>query len=309
MTSRRLKLSAVIIIGLLLWGTSASAAPSPGISLAPFEQPITIQPTDTTKTFDVVLTNHTSSLQELNLTTHDFGSLNDTGGILFEGNTAYSQKYGLASWVTLGTNTVVLQPGESHSVPVTIDNRGSLQPGGHYGAVVASVNSLNNQTGNHVAINQQLVSLILVDKTGGEHFDLKLAGMTENGNWSRLPTTVKLHFQNPGNVHVIPRGTVQLLSPNGTVISKGIINDDSSFILPETFRDIYVPLTSVKTDVIWPGLYHVQVNYRYEGISHYAVKRFTVRYLDLKLYAGLVLVLLVGIWLFWRFKTKRKRSD
>src|SRR5262249_19952363 len=134
--------------------------PASGIALSPFESEISIQPTDTSKTFNLTLTNKTASLQELDLKAQDFGSLNDTGGVLLEGSNSYTQHYGLASWLTLGTDTVILKPGESRSVPVTIDNRSSLQPGGHYGAVVASVNSLNDQSGNHVVIDQRLLSLI-----------------------------------------------------------------------------------------------------------------------------------------------------
>jgi len=301
--------SLLLLAGLtLLWPASAAAAGNQpqGISLTPFEQQLTIQPTDPAKTFDVILTNHTKSLQELDLTARDFGSLNDTGGILLEGSNDYSRKYGLASWLSLGTDTVVLQAGETRSLPVTVYNRSSLQPGGHYGAVVASVNSLNGQSGNRVIINQQLLSLILVDKVGGEHFDLKLAGISQNGNWLHLPNTVKLHFLNPGNVHVIPRGTVSLLSPSGSIIARGIINDDSSFVLPETYRDIFVTLTPVSRSFELPGPYHLAVNYRYDGINHYASRQFLVHYVDLKLYALIIVFVALGVWLYRRSKSKAK---
>ncbi len=292
---------------LLAASSSVAAASAPkGISLTPFEQQLTLSATDGAKSFDIVLTNHTAGLQELNLSTRDFGSLNDSGGILLEASNAYTQRYGLTSWLILGTDTVVLQPGESRAIPVTIDNRSTLQPGGHYAAVVASVNSLNNQAGNHVVINQQLLSLILVDKVGGEHFDLKLAGITQNGNWLHLPTTVKLHFQNPGNVHVIPRGTVKLLSPGGTVVAQGIINDDSSFVLPQSYRDIYVSMTPTAKSLGLPGLYRLEVRYRYDGLSQYNSRHFTVQYIDLGLYLVLAMLLTVGIFIFRSHKRRQK---
>ena len=296
-------LSGLLLAVLATSGSVTAASPPKGISLTPFEQQLTLGSTDGAKSFDIILTNHTDSLQELDLSSRDFGSLNDSGGILLEGHTAYSQRYGLTSWLTLGTDTVVLQPGESRTIPVTVDNRSSLQPGGHYAAVVASVNSLNNQAGNHVVINQQLLSLVLVDKVGGEHFDLKLAGITQNGNWLHLPTTVKLHFQNPGNVHVIPRGTVKLLTPSGTVVSQGIINDDSSFVLPETFRDIYVNLTPVGRALSLPGLYRLEVQYHYDGLNKTASRDFRLRYIDLKLYVVLLVIAGSGWWLFRRLKS------
>lgn len=303
-----LKRTSWIVLTTLSWlvvfpaaATSAATTPK-GITLSPPEQQVVIQPTDAAKTFNLTLANHTGSLQELDLTTSDFGSLNDTGGVLLEGSNSYTQHYGLVSWLSLGTDTVILRPAESRSVPVTIYNRNSLQPGGHYGSVVATVNStLNSQSGNMVAVNQRLLSLILVDKVGGEHFNLKLDGLEQNGNWLRLPNNIKLHFQNPGNVHVVPRGLVKLISPGGTVVAQGIINESSAFILPESFQDVYVPLTSVASAPPLPGLYHLSVQYRYDGITNYATNSYAVHFIDLGLYvlAAVVIVISLGI-IYWR---------
>ena len=284
--AKKLSLYLLIVAGMLVPASAQAASKTAvhGISLSPFEQQVSIAPDDTDTSYMLGLTNHTAGLQELDLSVHDFGSLNDTGGILLEGNGHYSQKYGLAAWLSLGTDTVVLQPGESRQVQVTINNRSSLAPGGHYGAVVASVNSLNGQSGNHVVINQQLLSLVLVDKVGGDHYDLRLQGIKQNGNWLHLPNTVTVRFQNPGNVHVIPRGTVKLKSPGGTVVAQGIINSESAFVLPESFRELYVPLTKIGSAAPWPGLYNIEVDYRYEQITRTATKTYTLHFVDLGLY-------------------------
>ncbi len=300
----RLPLFLACLVGLLAGPSIVQAAPKApvtGITLSPFEQQFSIAPDEPSKNFTLNLTNNTSSLQELKLTARDFGSLNDTGGVLLEGNTNYTRKYGLSSWLVLGTDTVVLQPGESRGVPISIDNRSSLQPGGHYGAVVASVTSLDAQSGgNHVAINQQLLSLVLVNKVGGAHYDLRLPSLSQNGNWLHVPDTVRLRFQNPGNVHVVPRGSVKLTSPSGTVLATGIINSESAFVLPESFRELYVPLTPVSKALSLPGIYHVEVDYRYDGLARTAHKSYAVRYINLKLYAGLVIIVLAATWLLRR---------
>lgn len=288
--------------------SAAAAQSAGGIALSPFEQAINILPTDTDKVFNLTLTNHTNHLEELDLKTQDFGSLNDTGGVLLEGSNSYTGRYGLASWLTLGTDTVILQPGESRTVPVTITNRADLQPGGHYGAVVASVNSLNDQSGNHVAINQRLLSLIFVDKVGGDHFALHLDSIEQNGNWLHLPNDIILRFQNPGNIHVVPRGIVKLVSPGGSVVAQGLINDESAFILPETFRQLYVPLTPAAKAPPLPGLYHLVIDYRYDGINRYAVKTVTVSFIDLGLYVVLVALLTAGCF-WWRHHHRKRRKN
>ncbi len=293
-----------MVLGTVLQGASGiSSANTPqgagsnAISLSPFLQNITVSESDTTKTFNLELTNHSPSVQELDLTTRDFGSLNDTGGILLKGSTdSYSQHYGLTSWLTLEDDTVVLQPGEARAIVVSVNNRQDLQPGGHYAAVVASVKNLDDQSGNHVVVNQQLLSLILVDKQGGEHYDLKLESVEQNGNWLHLPNDIKLQFQNPGNVHVVPRGQVLLKNPAGSVIAKGIINSETAFVLPASLRDLYVRLTPVGHSLPVPGIYHVEVDYRYDGIDQTASKSFAVRFINLKLYTAIILLIGVGFW-------------
>ncbi len=272
-------------------------APTNAISLSPFLQNITVTTSDTSKTFNLELTNHSKSVQELDLTSRDFGSLNDTGGVLLisDPKNNYSQHYGLTSWLTLGTDTVVLQPDEARSVLVSINNRDDLQPGGHYGAVVVSVRSLDDKTGNHVVVNQQLLSLVLVDKQGGDHFDMQLKSVEQNGNWLHLPSSVKLQFQNPGNVHVTPRGQVLLRNPAGSVVAKGFINSESAFILPASLRDMYVSLSPVGHSLPLPGVYHVEVDYRYDGLNTSAIKRYAVHFINLKLYLAIAITLVVII--------------
>lgn len=221
MTSVRALLGTALSLGLLLWLGPAWAGAAPaktsppiaGITLSPFLQQLSIAPDDQSQSFNLNVTNHTVTVQELKLTARDFGSLDETGGVLLEGSKSYNQKYGLVSWLDLETDSLVLQPKETRGVLITINNKTSLRPGGHYGAIVASVANAAKPYGNQVGINQQLLSLILLNKVGGERYDLRLDSIKQNGNWFKLPDEVHLRFKNPGNVHVVPRGLVKLKSP------------------------------------------------------------------------------------------------
>ena len=298
-------------VSLVSLGTPVHArAASNGVALSPFIQNIIIEPRDAAKTYDLMLTNQSPGVLELDLTTRDFGSLNDSGGVLLvDSAAAYAQHYGLTSWLSLETDTVILQPGESRGVLVSISNRQDLQPGGHYGAVVVSVKNIDEQTGNHVVINQQLLSLILVTKQGGDHYALKLSGVEQNGNWLHLPNDIKLHFQNPGNVHVTPRGRVLLKNPAGVVIAQGIINSESSYILPASFRDIYVRLQPTGHAVPLPGIYHTEVQYRYDGLNRTASRQYAVRFVNLPLYVGIGALLILGIVVYRRRYAKRNHGS
>lgn len=303
---------AFVIVCLIYLGPDISEAAThkntTGIGISPFLQQLEIKTDDTVRSFDLIISNNTDSLQEISLKAHDFGSLNETGGVILEGSTKYNEKYGLVSWMTLGTDTVLLPPHESRSVPVTITNRQNLQPGGHYAAVVASINSLDDRSGNKVVINQQLMSLVLVSKVGGERYDLKLNSINHNGNWLHLPKTVRLRFQNPGNVHVIPRGLVKLKSPGGTVIAQGVINAESAYVLPESFREVYVPLINRNRAFPLPGIYSIEVDYRYEQIDRYAKKKINLQYINLGMYILAAVLLAFGIRYFMIKKHHKKTT-
>lgn len=298
-----------VIVACQVGGSSTLAATPPkGISISPFQQQITMAGTGSDQSFELSLANNTGALQEIKLSSRDFGSLNDTGGVLLEGSKDYDQKYGLVSWLSLGTDTVLLEPGESRNVPITIQNRADLQPGGHYGAVVASVNSLDDQASNRVVANQQLLSLLFVTKTGGEHYDLQLKDIASNGNWLHLPNKVTLRFQNPGNVHIIPRGIVRLKSPSGRVLAQGVINSESAILLPETFRELRVPLTSTATAVPVPGLYRIEVEYRYDGIAQSVKRHTTLNFVSLPTYLVLGLLFAAAFAYLNRHKKRRKNN-
>ena len=276
-----------------------------GITMSPFLENISLNQTKPEASFIVTYSNNTNNIQELDLTTEDFGSLNRSGGVLLEGSNLYTKKFGLSAWMQLSNNVLTLNPNSSESLTVTIVNQSSLTPGGHYGAIVAKVNNFNNPSnGNLVTINQQLVNLVMIDKTGGEHYDLSLTGIKSNGNWLKLPNSVVLTFENPGNVQVVPRGVVRLLSPSNKVIAQGIINSESSFILPESFQDQIVNLTSISNSYNLPGIYHLSVDFRYDGYSNYYYKEFTLSYIDL--FGDIVILLVISIT-FIGFKIYKKR--
>ena len=309
----------ILLLSLSFWLVSegfVGAAPAPvtqpmaGITLSPFIQQLSIAPDDAFKKFNLDVTNHTAAIQELQLSARDFGSLNETGGVLLEGSKSYNQKYGLTAWLSLGSKSLVLQPQETQTVEVTINNQTTLRPGGHYGAIVASVTNTGTASGNQVALNQQLLSLILLNKVGGEHYDLRLDRVRQNGNWVHLPNEVRLRFRNPGNVHVVPRGLVKLMSPGGTVIAQGIINSESAYVLPESNRELIVPLKTVASALPLPGIYHIETEYRYDGIDRVAYKQFNVHFISFGLYVLAIAIAAGGGYVYiYRKRLFKNRSS
>lgn len=236
-----------------------------GVTISPAFQQINIDPTQPATTYDFKVTNNSTTSYEFELSVVDFGSLDETGGVLFIGNAekALSYKYALSPWVVLEKDRIVVEPGATEKVPVTVQNKESLAPGGHYGAIVVTLAETSQTSGRKVQINQVLSSLLFVKKLGGEVYGLGLGELKVRTHFFGLPNLIDLRFQNFGNVHVIPRGLITVTDPRGKIVQRGIINADSGIALPETYRMVKVPLQSVGSSWI-PGRYKVILTYRYD---------------------------------------------
>ncbi|MEK7594955.1 MAG: hypothetical protein AAB436_04940 [Patescibacteria group bacterium] len=301
----------LLLAGLLSSEHAVAAKPSSQITIVPFLQSVRVQASEPTKTFDLTLTNKTAQTQNFHLSVLNFGTLNETGGLVFTGSNTktLAKKYGIASWLRLSTNDLSLQPNQTATVQATIINDSSLSPGGHYGAVVASVNSSDVAGSNQVNVKQELSSLVFATKVGGEKYDLKLDSMRYESSWGRLPSSVTLRFKNTGNVQVVPRGIVKLISPRGRVISQGAINEASSYVLPETYRQIPVSLQNVAREGWWPKFYRLEIYYRYDGINSFATKSYTLYLVNLPaiIVSTLTLAaLLVAAVQLWRYEARRR---
>ena len=236
-----------------------------GVTISPAFQQISIDQNQPATTYDFKVTNNSAASYEFGLSVVDFGSLDETGGVLFIGNAekALSYKYALSPWVVLEKDRIVVEPGATEKVPVTVQNKELLAPGGHYGAILVTPTETGQASGRKVQINQVLSSLLFVKKLGGEVYGLHLGDLKVQTHFFGLPDEIDLRFQNYGNVHVIPRGLITVIDPRGKVVQRGIVNADSGIALPETYRMVKVPLRSVGSSWI-PGRYKVILTYRYD---------------------------------------------
>src|SRR5690606_14546602 len=81
--------------------------------------------------------------------------------------------------------------------------------------------------------------------------------------WGRVEG-VEVEVQNSGNTHVVPRGSVELVDPLGNQIAHGVINNQSSIVLPDSSRQLSADLSETGLP-LWPGKYTLVLAYRYDG--------------------------------------------
>lgn len=247
-------------------GAAKATASVQGLTISPAILQVTLGATQPRASYDLSLTNHTSSVQNLHLSLVDFGTLDETGGLFLIGQpNDFERKYGLVAWMSLGQPTLSLQPGQTAIEPVTITNERSLTSGGHYGAVLIKTDPNSSAEGqSQVTFKPVITELLFLNKTGGDIFSLNVKDFQKPGGWGGLPSKLQLRFQDTGNVHVVPRGLVTITDPTGREVARGIINEDSDIVLPGAIRQVEVAMRSERS-IITPGRYNLVIDYRYDG--------------------------------------------
>ncbi|MFA6475037.1 MAG: hypothetical protein WCV88_02420 [Patescibacteria group bacterium] len=145
----------------------------------------------------------------------------------------------VATWIQVEPGPFVLQPKERRSVPFIINPPAEADPGGHYAIIFFSNNPPQIKEPGKVKIGSKLGTLILSNVAG----DITEAGsidsfltVDKSVYFNYLPVQLQLTFNNTGNVHIRPSGTITIQNIFGKTVKTLDINTVGSATLPKTAR-------------------------------------------------------------------------
>lgn len=263
LTGRLLVALAAVLIGAQPL-TAHAATSSGGLSIGPFIQEVDLAKGQKSASFEITLGNNSDYTLPMVGSIVDFGAADDHGGVDFLSTSDKLQhKYGLASWMSLDKTSLVLQPHSAQQIKVTIDNRDSLGPGGHYGAVIFQLDPSLMSTADQSKVNfvKAVSTLVLAKKLDGAKESVNYSSMTWNGAPFALPTSANIKFYNNGNVHSEPVGDLKITDTLGHVVSDDPVNQAHAIVLPGTQR-IY-PTSISNAPIQWiPGWATITLRYR-----------------------------------------------
>jgi hypothetical protein len=214
--------------------------------------------------FTLKYTNSTDQPIQLTLSAKDFTSLEEGWRIKFlDENNAKNYHYSLSSWLSFSPPSLLLKPGASSDVQVSVRGQ-SLSGGGHYASVIADIASAP-PTGETIAIKSELVSLVFIRaSTGFEREEAKITDFSAAlNNAFSLPQTYVLHLDNSGNTELIPHGLVSVRNFLNHEVARGILNEDSLISLPESVRRYDIPISVRFSHWSLPGPYQASLTLTY----------------------------------------------
>jgi hypothetical protein len=308
--------AAALAVGLLVLAPQAQAiafgatpGTNGGISVTPAIVQLDLIKGQTDAHFSVTIANHTAAPVQVKLDFADFEALNDTGGITFIDQSPRSLKssHDLLSWVQLDVSQVGIEPGAAASVPIELRQLGSLSPGGHYGAITyKTIGAAQGAAGNRVQVNQLVTTLVFVATAGEGTSSLRLLPPDIGALTFAIPDSINVFVVNDGNVQTVPRGSVQIDSGDlASPIAVGVLNGNSSMVLPASTRLLATPLTVLRTSW-WPHRYHVRIQYRPDNAATFSTYTKTFWYVNpLILGVGGLIIALVAVAARWAAKHRQ----
>ena len=166
---------------------------------------------------------------------------------------------GVGAWITLGTHSVTLGPGQSQIVPITVHVPGGARPGDHLGGIVAENAALTQSSGHgalQIKIRHLTIAAVEVQVPGDATTRFDATGVRAGGEHGYQ--YVYLHLKNLGALTTKPTGQLLISGADGQTVATRSLKLDT--FLPGTAIDYPVLLPK---EALSPGKYHATVDLTY----------------------------------------------
>lgn len=248
------------------------------------------------------------SAEEIQLTTEvvNFTAENYTGEPSFNFDAVPTD---IATWVEVDEGPITLAAGESLDVNVTFDTPSDAKEGGHYVAVFFN-QSLPAEEEGQVSIENKLGALFMA--TVGED-DYMMAGeiyafSADQDNYSDGQAIFTVNYENTGDVHLKPVGTISIKDTFGNEVKSIDVNAAKGAVLPGLVRTFAVD----NWDVSGFGKYTATLTMTAGSVTDSATVSFwvmTTNGIIIAIVILLVLILLIAFIIAMARKSGNKPGD
>jgi P pilus assembly chaperone PapD len=253
------RLPATLVLGLVssLAGTLVGPAPASAqvsVEVSPLRVELQAGPRSTT-TQPVTLTNYGKEAVRVRATLTDWDLTRD-GTPQFEG-AEVGGRYSATAWLRLAPPEQVIEPGASATVRFSATLPEAVEPGGYRTGILFEFEPASGiplSPRRELAFKSRIATLIYVNAgappAATELVDVRVRPTTDGVD---IVATVK----NSGRRTVRTRGTLVLFDATGAVAREAVVPDVP--LLPESEREVAVPVAVAAATPLAPGLYRAEL--------------------------------------------------
>lgn len=224
--------------------------------------------------------------------------------LIDEDENAEPSPYTIKEWLST-IPEVTLEPNEQQVVNVTLNVPDNASPGGHYGVIRFTGTPPEVDT-SAVSLSASIGSLILVRVSGDVSEQANIAELYTSSDGEKRslfeygPVTINTRFENTGNVHVQPTGTITVRNMFGQVIESFEFNPNRGNVLPKSIRRFE---NTLNKELLF-GKYTVQADIVYGNtatIVSSSTSFWAIPYKLIALGVALLIAIIVGIRQYNRY--------
>lgn len=275
-----------------------------GISAIPPRVEITINPGEVTTT-EIKVRNESKTEKQLSVSSEDFIVVDDMGTPLrIDTTDVEDNRWAAASWMQVSPSRLILKPGETKALVLTIIAPEDATPGGHYAMVLYNYNLETTLTQTGASIETKVGSLVYVTVPGEINENAKVTNFSATPAFSEYgPIDFKTTINNLSDIHITPVGSINISNMFG--IKTKQINLDNTNIFPFTSRDF----TNTLEKKFMFGRYKAQINaiYGQTGQLLTATQFFWV--IPYKIIIGTIVVIILILLFVSKSKKSRQQQN
>ena len=179
------------------------------------------------------------TLEEIKLETEiiNFTAEGETGQPEFDFEAIQT---GVATWIDVDAGPISVKAGVTEKVSITFDTPANAVAGGHYVAVFFN-ETLPDQEDGQLLIESKLGTLFMATVDGNYSEAGSIATFTaDKTKYSDGSANFKVRFQNTGDIHLKPAGSVVITDMFGKEVKTIIVNNEKGAVLGDSVREFEV---------------------------------------------------------------------
>jgi hypothetical protein len=289
----------LLIICNLIFPNFSLAQSALGLTAIPPRLEITIKPGQVL-TKEIKIRNESRTEKSISTSVRDFIVTDDLGTPLqIESSDQSANRWTASSWIQISPSKLMLKPGETKSLVLTVIAPDNALAGGHYAMVLHTPNNdiTISQTGATVETNVGTLVYITIPGDITENASIKEFSAPKFSEYG--PIDFKTVITNLSDVHIAPAGSINIYNSFGFQTAQ--IKLDNTNIFPYTSREFANTLNRK----LMLGRYKAQVNAAFGTSGQLLTATLFFWVIPYKLIALLLIIIIIIVLIL---KTKSKST-